>query len=89
MSRWGSYMTKDGRHVFKFRIQDRGGRFEIVCVQHPPFGGATRNVHTTHLYSNGRICFTAGREPRSVDEAESRAAEWAEFFSEHVSTRAL
>lgn len=84
MSRWGRYRSQNGRFRFEFRITRRGAHYEVVCVRHPPFLGRDHDVHKTHLYSDGSICFSSGRHPTSAREAESRAAEWAEFFSGYL-----
>lgn len=84
MARWGRYVTKDGRGYFEFKIVGVGGHHDIYCPQRPPLNGREGAVERTHIYSDNRLCFVAGCEPRTVAEAERRAMEWAEFYSAYV-----
>ncbi len=37
-------------------------------------------------FRSGKLCFVAGREPRSLARAEQLAAQWAEYFCEYRRT---
>ena len=80
------YRSRCGRHDFGFRFVPRDGHIEIVCTRHPPLGGRDDAVSRTHLYSSGEICFVAGKEPRTLAEAERRAAQWAEYLLSYIRT---
>jgi len=73
------YLAKDGRSWFRFVFVQDGGRVDIYCRTRPPL---TRDpgVATTHVYQSGRICFVAGREPRTQSEAERLVKTWAEYY---------
>ena len=76
----------NNRYTFWFNFVDRGKFFDIYCTKRPSFNGKSKSVSKTHLYSSGKICFVAGKSPRTYWEAESRAKEWAEYFVEYRKT---
>src|SRR5438034_9828471 len=80
------YRTEDGYSYFTFRFVPNGGHFDIYCLRHPPLNGQDDSVHKTHLYSNSKICFVAGREPHNQRRAKELAKQWAEYFSEYTRT---
>lgn len=82
------YRSRDGRSYFGFEFVRRGGHVDIYCPTRPPLNGRDSDVNKTHLYRSGEICFVAGREPRSLGEAQRRASEWAEYFLEYRRTGA-
>jgi len=80
------YRSKDGRHVFAFEFLNGQSPIEVYCRQHPGFNGQDSDPRKTHLYASGRLCFIAGREPRTQARAEELAAQWAEYFLEYRRT---
>jgi hypothetical protein len=80
------YRSQDGRWDFKFGFAPEGDHIAITCLAHPPLDGADPDVNKTHLFSSGRICFVAGREPRTQARAEELAGQWAEYFLEYRRT---
>lgn len=80
------YRSKDGRHYFNFEFVNRGSRVDVFCNNHPPLNGRRPDPHKTHLYRSGKLCFAAGREPRTQARAEQLARQWAEHFVEYRRT---
>lgn len=80
------YRAKDGVTDFFFEFVNQGSHFDIYCRLHPSLNGRDPSVHKTHLYSDERICFVSGKEPRSLERAEHLAAQWAEYFLEYRRT---
>lgn len=79
-----TYRSTCGAHYFWFRFQEQGQRYGISCTRHPPLAGRDASTSLTHLYPSGEICFVAGKEPRTLADAEARAAEWAEYLLEYI-----
>lgn len=82
------YVPESGPHRFLFRFVPCGSHVDIYCLSRPSFNGKDPSVVKTHLYDSGKICFVEGREPRSQEEAEARAKEWAEYFLDYRKTGA-
>ena len=80
------YRSKDGRSYFNFKFVNRSSHVDVYCPLHPPLNGRDRDVHKTHLFSSGKLCFVSGREPRSQARAEELARQWAEYFLEYRRT---
>jgi len=61
------------------------GTYQMHVRRHPhdPY---QRGPHVTHLYDNGSLCVTAGREPRSLGQAETIAKAWMESYSNYTRT---
>ena len=81
-----TYRSKNGLYYFVFDFIVQGDHININCTEHPSFNGQDSSVSKTHIYSSGDICFVRGKEPRSQWEAEMRAKQWAEYFSEYRKT---
>ena len=86
MSTIKRYRSEDGRHLFTFNFDVQDDHVDIYCLMHPPLGDRDADVHKTHLYSSGKICFVAGKEPRNQRRAEELAKQWAEYFLEYRRT---
>lgn len=80
------YRAKDGQSNFVFEFVNMGSYFDIYCKVRPPLGGRDPSVVKTHLYDDDRICFVAGKEPRTYTRAEELAGQWAEYFLEYRRT---
>jgi len=81
------YRSKDGAHYFNFEFCPRSdGTIDVYCNDHPSLNGRSSDPHKTHLFSSGKICFTAGKQPRSMARAEQLAGQWAEYFLEYRRT---
>jgi len=80
------YRSRDGRSLFKFGFAPEGDHIAIYCLAHPSLDGCDPDVNKTHLFSSGKICFIAGREPRTQSRAEELAQQWAEYFLEYRRT---
>jgi len=79
------YRSKSKRFDFKFGFVPEGDHLAIYCLHHPPHG-RDPDPHKTHLFSNGKICFVVGREPRTRERALQLAAQWAEYILEYART---
>lgn len=80
------YLSKDGKHEFKFQFVDRGSYIDIYCLYHPSLNGRDTDPRKTHIWKSGLICFVEGKEPSSLYEARRLAAQWAEYFLEYRRT---
>lgn len=80
------YRSKDGRSYFNFSFIARGSHIDVLCTAHPSLNGRDPDVNKTHIFSSGRLCFVAGREPRTQRRAEELARQWAEYFLEYRRT---
>ncbi len=81
-----TYRSRDGSAYFKFAFAPENDHIAVYCISHPSLGGRDPAAHKTHLFSSGRLCFVAGREPRDQDRAEDLAQQWAEYFLEYRRT---
>jgi hypothetical protein len=81
-----TYLSVNGFHYFVFDFVTQGDHIDIYCTKHPSLNGQDSSVSKTHLFSSGRICFVAGKEPRTRWEAQKRAKQWAEYFIEYRRT---
>lgn len=76
----------DGQHEFEIEYRpESDGTYSIFCHDHPsnPHGDGPS---THHLYASGRVCVSAGREPRTLDRAKAVASAWMNGFSHYVRT---
>ena len=80
------YRSKNGRHYFNFTFVQSGGHIDIYCHGHPSLNGQDSDPAKTHLYRSGKLCFVAGKEPRTQGRAEKLAAQWAEYFCKYRKT---
>lgn len=80
------YRSKNGEHLFTFRFVVADGHLDIYCLAHPTLDGRDPDPHKTHLFSSGKVCFVAGKEPRDTRRAEQLASQWAEYFLEYRRT---
>lgn len=61
------------------------GTIEMYARRHPQDRHGKSVTHH-HLYNSKKICVSAGREPRSLSEAEAIAKAWAEGYSQYIRT---
>lgn len=80
------YRSKDGGSTFKFAFVPEGDHISLHCLSHPPLLGRDPDPNKTHLFSSGKVCLVAGREPRTQARAEELARQWAEYFLEYRRT---
>ena len=66
-------------------VKTSKGFYEIYARRHPP-DRFQRGVTHHHLYSNGQVCVTAGREPRTLEAAQYIARHWMESYSTYTRT---
>ena len=80
------FRDTDTGDIYSFEFErEPNGTFEIQCTEHPenPQGGGP-NDH--HLYSSGKVCVSAGHEPRSLDRAVAISHVFMKSFSHYVRT---
>ena len=80
------YRSRDGGTIFKFAFAPEHDHIAVHCLAHPPLDGRDTDPNKTHLFSSGRLCFVAGREPRDQQRAEELAKKWAEYLLEYIRT---
>ena len=80
------YLSEDARHIYTFRFEPDGDHINIYCLRHPPLNGQDASAHKTHLFDSGKLCFIAGKEPRTQARAEQLAKQWAEYYLEYSRT---
>ena len=80
------YRSKNGSHYFTFNFVGRVSHIDVFCKKHPSFNGQSSNPRKTHLFHSGKVCFIAGREPKTQTRAEELAAQWAEYFLNYRQT---
>ena len=78
-----SYLSKNKKHVFKFKFIPKGYQVKIKCLKHPSFNGKSSHPAKCHLYRSKYICFINGKEPKNMDRAKELAAQWAEYFLDY------
>lgn len=83
MTKWFRETNTGDQYQLEFEWED--GHYVIYCHTHPdnPYSDS---VADCHLYSDGRVCVAAGREPRTVDKAVAIASVWATGYSQYVRT---
>ncbi|HUY90319.1 MAG TPA: hypothetical protein VMV10_16405 [Pirellulales bacterium] len=66
-------------------IRPNGSYFTLHAITYPPNrrGGG---VLTHHLYDSGKICVSAGNEPRTIDKAKAIAMFWCDGWSKFQRT---
>lgn len=77
------YKSKIGSHYFAFKFVNKGGYFDIFCLNRPSLNGKSASPSKTHLYHSGKICFVSGREPNTISCAKKLTAQWAEYYSDY------
>ena len=73
----------DHGEVYGFRYVKSGDKWTIQCVERPPNprgGGATR----THVFDDGKLCITGGREPKTFEQAVARSWQWLIGYSQYI-----
>ena len=80
------YRSQSGQHIFNFEFVNNGSHVGIFCNNHPSLNGRDSNPVKTHLYHSGKVCFVAGKEPKTQSRAENLAAQWAEYFLNYIRT---
>jgi len=80
------YRSEDGSSYFMFSFVWQGNYLDIYCLSHPPLNGRDPDPDKTYVFSDGKICVNAGREPRDQARAEALAQRWAEHFLEYRRT---
>lgn len=80
-----TYRSKDGRTYFQFSyIWMSSGFYQINIHKQPSYNGRPSSEGIAHWLptsSNGahrKICFTTGKEPRTLDIAQKFSMHWAE-----------
>jgi hypothetical protein len=76
----------NGKDVYTVTYTKKwNGKYKINCSQHPHNSKST-NVNDCHLYGNGEVCVTSGKEPRTLDKAQAIGLAFCEGYSQHIRT---
>jgi hypothetical protein len=76
----------NGKDNYTIRYERQSnGTFRIMCTEHP-YNAHSTSVTKCHLFSNGEVCVTGGKEPRTLDRAVAIAQVWMEGYSRYVRT---
>ena len=75
-----TYRSLCGHYYFGFRFVRAADHIDIYCLRRPPLNGQDSDPNKTHLFSSGKVCFVAGREPRTKARAEELARDFAEYY---------
>jgi hypothetical protein len=77
--------TFNDEYVIEFRYDWLKGYHVIYCFDHPPCP-YPRNTPKDHLYGDGRISVTEGKEPKTRDKAKAIAQVWMNGWSCYIRT---
>ena len=86
------YKTRDGKAVFTFSYEYEMGYYDIVIHDHPSYNGRTDDSCTSHWLPSDlspidkKICFTVGKEPKTLDKAKKISMEWSELVWTYILT---
>ena len=79
------YKTRDGRGIFAFSYEQEIGHYEIVIHQLPNYNGRDERRSIAHWNPcdaspiDKKICFTTGKEPKTLEKAKKISMEWSEL----------
>ena len=79
------YKTRDGKAVFSFSYLHEFGYYTILIHSHPSYNGRDEASTIAHWLSHPsspidrKICFTAGKEPKSLEQAKNISMQYAEL----------
>ena len=79
------YKTRDGRAVFTFSYEYEMGYYDILIHDHPSYNGRNDIPSVAHWLPcdespiNRKICFTIGKEPKTLEKAKKISMEWSEL----------
>ena len=66
-------------------IKLANGTYEIHCSKHP-HNPRSKDVNVCHLYSNGKVCVSRGKEPRTLDKAKAIGMAFCEGYGSYIRT---
>lgn len=75
----------DYRDYYIFDFRWMGRYFELWCTEHP-VNNFDKDPSKCHLFSTGKVCITAGKEPRTFEEAEAVCYYFMAGYSEYCRT---
>lgn len=83
-----NYRTSDGSADYQFSIEEqRNGTWKAFIEHQPSYEGLATDDHSTHRLSSGgrkHVCWD--RQLKSLDDAKSVAAAWADKTQEYIKT---
>ncbi len=74
-----------GDHAFDFEYREIKGTWEIYATSYPT-NCRSKNPPDCHVYSDGRISVTSGKEPLTIDRARAIAKVWAVGYGNYQTT---
>lgn len=76
----------NGRDTYTVKyVKQSNGTYKIYCTERP-YNPQSRDPNKTHLYSNGQVCVSRGKEPRTIDKAQAVGMAFCEGYSQYIRT---
>lgn len=86
------YRTLDGRAIFTFSYEYEMGYYDIVIHDHPSYNDRDESSHVAHWLDcdlspiDRKVCFTEGKEPKTLEKAKKISMEYAELTWAYILT---
>ncbi len=86
------YKTKDGKAIFAYSFEDMGEFYDIAIHQLPPLNGRDSSSYNLHWLPcsvsplNMKICFSGGKEPKTIDNAKAFCKQYSELVWTYIQT---
>ena len=81
------YRTKDGRADYHFSIATSENGYRIFIFSQPDYGARESGSHVTHRLTDGARRYVCWSGPiRTVEQARTVAALWADATQEYIRT---
>ena len=86
------YKTRDGKALFTFSYEQEIGHLEVAIHDHPNYNGRDESSGVAHWLPcdespiNRRICFSIGKEPKTLEKAKKVSMEYAELTWTYILT---
>ena len=84
---WSEADKSGQRQYFRFRFEWAGSYYRIYILEQPNYGSRASNPIASHRIPDGDrhfICISTGSEPKTVAEAISWYAYWAEKTVKYI-----
>lgn len=84
------YRTKCGKRQFSCEIHQTSRGYEVDILKNPSFEGRSENASTIHQITSPRggrmICFSGGKNPKTLQKAKDTACAFFELTSDYIET---
>jgi hypothetical protein len=87
-----TYRTKNGKGYYYFRYVQVSNYWEVDIEETINYQGRSRDLNTIHQIGSHRsatgykICVHSGKEPKSLEAAQSLSKAWAELTQTYIET---